>query len=362
MTYRIMIWGTGRLGAMCVREVLGYHAFQLVGVYSYSADKSGLDAGEYAGIAHSGIPISTDAVELLAQECECVLYMAADWGDYSSLPEVAQLLRSGKNVVTPLPYHHARSHLSGSMIEQIEAACHAGGSTFYATGVNPDVVSSRILPALSGMCLDVEQISLHEVWRCGCVSATELRNYGFGLPMDVAAQLKSAHNDAVHFLRGVCAAATAIFGQDVIELRLSSELLPAPEDAVAGSYAIPKGTVAGIINGVEAFVADSVEPWLAVRTCWIATSDMAIDGITPEEHWVISIKGAPSLRMGIAMLPGNSDTDARRSCGEDYVATIAACLQAVAVVATSPPGILEYTGPVIRWDTQLRRRVSTPGS
>ena len=71
---------------------------ELVGCWVHSADKDGLDVGEIIGSEPLGVTATNSVDEILALDADCVLYAPL----MPNPDEVAALLRSGKNVVTPV--------------------------------------------------------------------------------------------------------------------------------------------------------------------------------------------------------------------------------------------------------------------
>lgn len=56
MTYKAIHWATGHTGKMVVRATAERPAHQIVGGFTYSADKAGLDLGEVRETRHLGRP------------------------------------------------------------------------------------------------------------------------------------------------------------------------------------------------------------------------------------------------------------------------------------------------------------------
>ena len=54
--YRVAQWATGRVGQRALRAVLDRDVFELVGLYAFSPDKVGQDAGTVAGHCTGGGP------------------------------------------------------------------------------------------------------------------------------------------------------------------------------------------------------------------------------------------------------------------------------------------------------------------
>ena len=98
MTYRVIQWATGGVGRAAIEGVLDHPELELVGCWVHSADKDGRDVGELIGRAPLGVAATTDVDALLAVDADAVLYSPV----MADPPVVDRILRSGKNVVTPL--------------------------------------------------------------------------------------------------------------------------------------------------------------------------------------------------------------------------------------------------------------------
>jgi hypothetical protein len=101
--------------------------FDVVGVYAFSPDKVGRDAGTTAGVAPVGVLATDDIDAPVAATPDCVLYTPRII-DY---PLVTRLLRAGINVVTTCDFHTGTHHLE-NWVAFTAAALH-GGATFLGT-------------------------------------------------------------------------------------------------------------------------------------------------------------------------------------------------------------------------------------
>jgi 2,4-diaminopentanoate dehydrogenase len=172
---KVLVWGPGGLGTVCIREISMLKEFELVGVYAYSAAKHGVDAGTLVGLPPLGIKASNNAAEMLAVDCDVVLYTARDLATFNNDDEILRLLAAGKNLVTALPYHYMHVTRPPEYVAKVEAACKQGSSVFHATGVNPDLVGERLLLALTGLCNDVRHVKMQENWDVATVSRPKSR-------------------------------------------------------------------------------------------------------------------------------------------------------------------------------------------
>ena len=64
---RVVQWTTGNVARQALRAILRRPELELVGVYAYSADKVGKDAGELAGLDETvGVDATNDIDALIA--------------------------------------------------------------------------------------------------------------------------------------------------------------------------------------------------------------------------------------------------------------------------------------------------------
>src|SRR3954447_19805465 len=98
MALRVVQWATGSVGVAAIKGVLEHPELELVGCWVHSEVKSGKDVGEIIGTAPLGLTATNSIDDVLALDADAVIYAPL----LPSADEVAALLRSGKNVVTPV--------------------------------------------------------------------------------------------------------------------------------------------------------------------------------------------------------------------------------------------------------------------
>src|SRR5665213_3058751 len=202
--HRVIIWGPGGLGQAALYEALRSKDFRVVGVRAFSPDNEGKDAGEMIGEQPIGVAMTCDPKRALSIECDCVIHTPRDYGNYNNDAEILDILRSGRNIVTALPYHHVRLVRDPRFVAQLQQACLEGDATFHATGVDPDVISDRVLVALTGFCNDIEYLKLQENWDFFYTPPETLALCGFGKTPQQAQQMPVAAVIVENFLKQVC--------------------------------------------------------------------------------------------------------------------------------------------------------------
>ena len=104
MTYRVIQWGTGKVGKFSLGAILDHPDLELTGVWVHSADKVGQDAGELLGRPAVGIAATNDADSLLALGADCVCYACTtELRPLEGVQEISRILASGANVVSSSP-------------------------------------------------------------------------------------------------------------------------------------------------------------------------------------------------------------------------------------------------------------------
>ncbi len=86
--------------------MIEHPGFEFAGLYVYSDEKVGRDAGDLCGLEPTGITATREIDEIVALEPDCVLYMPR----ICDFDEVCRLLASGANIVTTRgEFHRAES-------------------------------------------------------------------------------------------------------------------------------------------------------------------------------------------------------------------------------------------------------------
>ncbi|MDO9456388.1 hypothetical protein [Nocardioides sp.] len=159
---RVIQWATGGVGKAAIEGVLAHPELELVGAWVHSADKHGQDVGVLAGLDPVGVTATTSIDEILAMDADCVVYspLVADEA------QVVALLRSGKNVVTPVGWVYPNPASS----QAVEDACREGGVSLHGTGIHPGGITERFPLMVSAISAQVTHVRAEEF--------SDIRTYG----------------------------------------------------------------------------------------------------------------------------------------------------------------------------------------
>jgi hypothetical protein len=324
------------VGRAAIEGVLSHPALELVGCWVHAADKHGRDVGDLLGTEQVGVTATTSAEEILALDADCVVYSPLVPND----EEVAALLRSGKNVVTPVGWIYPDPARVGA----IEAACAEGGSTLHGTGIHPGGITERFPLMLSAVSARITHVRAEEF--------SDIRTYGapdvirhvmaFGgtpeeaLASPMAALLGSGFRASVRMV-------VAELGFDAdphVETLQEVAVATAPIESPIG--VIEPGLVAARRFHWRALV-DGV-PVVTATVNWLMGEEHLDPdwGFGPEgERFEVEVTGDPSVKLTFKGLqPETVEAGLVRNPG--IVSTANHCVSAIPYVVAAEPGIRTY--------------------
>jgi hypothetical protein len=336
MTLRVIQWATGGVGRAAIEGILQHPELELVGCWVHAPDKGGRDVGELVGLGPIGVTASNDAARVLAIEADAVIYAPI----MPNADEVAAILRSGKNVVTPVGWFYPGAKEAAPL----EAACRDGGVTLHGTGINPGGITELHPLMFSALSAAVTYVRGEEF--------SDIRTYNspdvvrwimcFGATADEAMKspmLKVLSGGFVQSVR-MCLDALGFSTDAEIRTRQEVAVATAPIDSPIG--VIEPGRVAAQRFQWEAVVGDRVVVRIAVN--WL----MGEEHLDPPwtfgpagERFEVEVKGDPDCFVTIkGWQPETVEAGLARNPG--IVATAMHCVNSVPYVCAADPGIKTY--------------------
>lgn len=290
--YRVIQWATGSVGRESLRAILIHPQLELAGVFVYSPDKAGVDAGELCGADPVGVAASNDIDAILACDADCVMYAPR----HADVDEVCAILRSGKNVAaTPFLFHRKSSYSNDQ--DKIEAACQEGQSSLHGTGIHPGFLGMVLPIALSGMSRTIDHIRVEERadWSFYDSPRITFDNMRFGYPPEQATLEANpfARFTADIFGQQVWMLAETL-GADIEDVRCEHQLATAPAARDIRAGRLEPGTVSGqrfSWSGIQ-----GEKTLIEIEVLWTVGGFYPEDWPKPKDGWTISIEGDPSFR------------------------------------------------------------------
>jgi 4-hydroxy-tetrahydrodipicolinate reductase len=217
--------------------------------------------------------------------------------------------------------------------------------------------------ALTGLCTDVTAITLREFWECGAGNPQSLSFVGFGKTVAEAQQMPIGELASKNFLKAIVHTAEKVLGVKYDRIEEEYEYIPTPKDIQSAIF-VPAGTVACLSNRMKGYVdAKGSQPFFTMEYNWLIDYSMLPEGIQPDQYWVATIEGRPSLKMTID-LKASIEHNTRffnigdRQTEPGYHGTIAPCLQAIPHICKAAPGVVQTFGPGLHWMQDLRDSVA----
>jgi hypothetical protein len=325
---RVVQWATGNIGARSLRAVIEHPALELAGLFVYSDEKVGRDAGDLCGLGRTDITATREMDEIMALDPDCVLYMPR----LCDFDQVCRLLSSGANVVTTRGEFHRPESMDSGARSQVEAACREGGTSIHSTGSSPGFITEAVPLALTSIQRRLDGLMIDEYADLSQRNSPELLFdlMGFGqMPaaMDEhrTSYLKSSFGPSLELV-----ADALCIPLDSVEA--SGEVATARQDVTIAAGDLKAGTVAGqrtMVSGMR-----SGHALLRFRATWYCTPDLDPLWEVRPTGWHISVDGDAPLEVDL-VFPVPLERMAAISPG--YTANRA--VNSVSYVCAAAPGI-----------------------
>lgn len=326
--YRVVQWATGNIGTRALRTVIEHPDLALAGVYVYSDEKAGRDAGELCGCEPTGVVATRDIEDVIALRADCVLYMprACD------IDVVCRLLAAGCNIVTTRGEFHHPPSLDAEVRDRIESACAAGGTSIHSTGSSPGFITEALPLVLTSIQRRLDRMTIDEFADLSSRDSAGLLFgvMGFGRPPGRFDERRLSHG-ITSFGPSLRLLADAL-SMPLDSIEASGDFATARRDVViaagtvsAGTVAAQRTTVSGIRGG---------RPVLQFRATWYCTSEIEPAWDVCETGWHVSVDGDAPLEVTIGF-PVAPEDWAATSPG----LTAHRAVNAVPVVCRAAPGI-----------------------
>jgi len=289
-TYRVIQWATGTVGKAALKHFIENPVFELVGVYVTNPEKVGKDAGDLVDLPATGVLATDDVEAIVALGADCVHFSPL-------LPDVdtiCRLLRSGKNVVSPLGPVYPTEAFRGD-VEKIEAACKDGGTSFHGCGIHPGFVGDILPLTLTRLSDRIERIEVSEIADKQKTPSVYIDFMGFGQTPDELLAKPNCMTGAMHAFAQSMALLVEGLGKKIEDLTEKHEIATANDDIPYPGGTIRKGTVAGQHWEWTAW-ADG-KPLVVYHLYYRVGDDMEPAWHLGESRHHIVVRGSPSFEV-----------------------------------------------------------------
>lgn len=333
---RVIQWATGGVGRAAIEGILLHPELELVGCWVHSAEKHGKDVGEILGTDPVGVLATSSKDEILAMEADAVVYSPL----VPDRDEVVAILRSGKNVVTPVGWFYP-SERDGA---PLAAACAEAGVTLHGTGINPGGITELHPLMFSALSSAVTFVRGEEFSDIRTYDAPDVVRHimMFGGRPEEAMGGPMLGLLSGGFIQSVRMCVDALGFAAEPRVRTSQEVAVATAPIESPIGVIEPGHVAAQRFVWEAYVADTCVVRIAVN--WL----MGEEHLDPPwefgpegERFEVEVQGDPSCLVTIkGWQPDTVEEGLVRNPG--VTATAFHCVNSIPYVVAAEPGIRTY--------------------
>jgi 2,4-diaminopentanoate dehydrogenase len=302
---RVIQWTTGKVGKLALRAILDDPRLELAGVYAYSKDKSGVDAGKLCGRPNCGVLSTSDVDALIALKADTVIYTPF----MADMSHVVRLLETGHDVISTNLFLNVGG-VQGEVKEQLEAACQRGDSSLFISGISPGWINSMIV-AMTAVCRSVDCVSILESADCSVYESKETwLAMGMSMPKATPEVIQTARSWLLSFYDAVQRMAVALdYTLDDTEFFI--DYATASQKVDLGWFCMEQGTNAAVRAGWRGKVKGNTV--VQFTLLWYLTRHLNECWEFPEDQYTLSIKGEPEIASRIRFIPpkhwGNHEWD-----------------------------------------------------
>lgn len=340
MTVRIIQWATGAVGLPQLRAVIDTPGYELAGVFVYSAEKAGLDAGALAGRPLTGIVATCDKAAIMALDADLVLHAASKgFAQNTNSDDIVMLLESGKSVITTTSYNHLATYDPDVKV-RIEAACARSGARFHAAGEHPGFMLERLAVSLTALAQRIDAITVQELVDCSGIreEAMLVSLMGMGKqPDEITADSPMFRAVSVQYEQALAAAADQL-GLHIERIESDLRVATVPHETKVACGVLPAGSVVGQIMSWTAICREG--PRLTCEEYWTAANDIPGWSFSLDGHFLVRVivEGVPAMKLDLTIENG-SPADYEGSSG-GHIAVAMTAVRAIPYVLAAAPGVV----------------------
>jgi 4-hydroxy-tetrahydrodipicolinate reductase len=304
---RVIVLGTGQMGAEIIALLLDKPGLELVGAFGRRRERAGTDLGLALGRARPiGLPVEADLEVLLERVRPALAIQATCSRLVEAEGEIAACLSRGIHVISIAEEMAWPAASSPECAARLDALARVNGAVAVGTGVNPGFVLDTLVVTLTGVCARVDSIRARRVNDLAPYGPTVLRSQGVGLAPEAFRAAVDAGRVVGHvgFAESMAMVAAAI-GWRLERVEETREPIVSSVRRETPHATIEPGQVAGCLHRAVGFVAG--RPVLHFEHPQQIRPEA--EGVVTED--AIEIEGRPDVRLsGSPEIPGGVATAA----------------------------------------------------
>jgi hypothetical protein len=294
-------------------------------------DKVGKDAGALVDLPATGVLATDDVEQILATKADAVLFAPL----VQDIDMVCRLLRSGKNVISPVGPVYPTEAFRGD-VDRIEAACKEGGTSFHGCGIHPGFIGDIMPLTLARLANRIDRIEVSEIADKQKTPSVYIDFMGFGQTPEELAAKPNCMTGAMYAFGQSMALVVEGLGKTIENLTERHRIAIADSDIPYPGGVIRKGTVAGQHWEWTAWVDGA--PFMVFNLYYRVGDDMTPAWHLGESRHHVVVTGDPSYE--ITLRATRSPDGEHHFLGIDWTALVGCT--AIPQVCDAAPGFVSH--------------------
>ncbi len=323
---KVLLWGFGAMGSGMAAMLLGKKGIEIAGVCDKHPDRVGKSMYQLLQIDRGDRPeiiINSEIKALVSEGCVDIALLATDSFTAKAFDKIKFLLKNRLNVISTAEEMAYPKASEPELTRQLNDIARENGVTVLGTGINPGLIMDLLVVALTGACIDVEEIEAERVNSLSPFGPAVMEEQGVGLTQEKFAE--GVKNDTLAGHVGFNESVGMI--ADAIGWELSEPVKQFMEPIISKVYRKTKyvevqpGNIAGCSMKGYGYV-DGVKKISMIHPQQV---EPELEGTDTGDY--IRIKGVPNIEMAIKPeIPGG-------------IGTIAMCVNMIPHVINSRAGL-----------------------
>jgi 2,4-diaminopentanoate dehydrogenase len=182
---RTAIYGVGPIGTNIVKFIADREEIEIVAAVDTAPDKAGKDLADITGIEkNKGVIVEGDAEKALAGKDINVAVLATTSSLLRIKPQLTGIISYGINIVSTCEELSYPWITAPEIAREIDSTARKKGVTVLSTGVNPGFLMDYLPLIMTGVCRNVEQITVERIQNAANRRVPFQQKVGIGLTVE----------------------------------------------------------------------------------------------------------------------------------------------------------------------------------
>lgn len=179
---KVILWGLGNMGSIIAKELFKKEGVEIVGAIARRKEKEGKDLGRLLNFDKElGIRVTNDAKSLFeTTKADILLHCTTSFVEQVYY-QIKLALEKRINVITIAEEMYNPWIKNQELAEKIDNLAKINNVTVLGTGINPGFVLDTLILALTGVCLEVNEIKASRINDLSPYGPTVMKTQGVGI-------------------------------------------------------------------------------------------------------------------------------------------------------------------------------------